>query len=405
MLHDKLVIDMSHVRDDLNLVLYVSAVTFLFPVNMFCKFVFTKLTNRIFYLTLTDYLDFVVFVLVAWLWYIVESYETTDLKAPLFSPEEDKIQEIKFIGNVLYDIVNDIFHVDFLMAAVTAVLWLRCIILLRLTETFGPLLIMIYRMAQLVASFLVIYVLGLLTVSSIATLTLHENKNFENLYEAMRSFMMASLGNFDIYQHDELEEEWKHYFGTMLHFAVIFSYMILMVNLLIAMMSDTYNNLTELRTGLFWGSVVLEMPKHIYDEHYGVLSIFPFVFSWISLLVLPALLFVKNKTTLKHINEVCYLMVYGPLSLCLLAVFMTVNMALLPFAYLKTVVYKALLVARYKSCSYCGNFCIYIVMGVPFLLCAQVTDVCRFMAHTYNTKQRQQDERTYQKTIRLSDFN
>jgi hypothetical protein len=164
--------------------------------------------------------------------------------------------------------------------------------------------------------------------------------------------------------------------------------MILMVNLLIAMMSDTYNNLTDLRTGLFWGSVILEMPKHIYDEHYGVLSIFPFVFSWISLLVMPLLFHFKNKKTLKKINEVCYLLVYGPLSLILLAVFITVNIALLPLAYLKTVIYKALLLLRYKSYYYCGNLCIYIVMGIPILLCAQVADVYRFMAHTYNTKQR-----------------
>jgi hypothetical protein len=177
--------------------------------------------------------------------------------------------------------------------------------------------------------------------------------------------------------------------------------MILMINLLIAMMSDTYNNLAELRTGLFWGSVVLEMPKHIYDEHYGVLSIFPFIFSWISLLVMPLLVFIKDKTTLRYINEVCYLLVYGPLSLCLLAVFMTVNMALLPLAYLKTLIYKALRVLRYKSYKNCKHFLIYIVMGIPFLLCAQVTDVYRFMVHTYNTKQRQQDEKKYQKTIRL----
>jgi len=202
LLHDELFNEMSTVRDELDLVLYVSAVAFLFPVSLFCKFVFTKLTNRNFYLTLSDYLDFVIFALVVWFWYIVESYETTELKALLFSPEQDKIEAIKFIGNVLYDITNDIFHVDFLLAAITAVLWLRCIILLRLTETFGPLLIMIYRMAELVASFLVIYVLGLLTFSCIATLTLHENKNFENLYEAMRTFMIASLGNFDLYQHD-----------------------------------------------------------------------------------------------------------------------------------------------------------------------------------------------------------
>ena len=222
-------------------------------------------------------------------------------------------------------------------------------------------------------------------------MTLHSNKNFESLYEAMRSFMMASLGNFDLYQHDELEG-WKKYFANFLHLAVIFSYMILMINLLIAMMSDTYSFLKGLRTGLFWGSVILEIPKHAYNDYYGALSIFPFIYSWISLLVLPLLLCVKNKTTLKYINEVCYLLVYGPFFLCLLAVFITVNMALLPFAYLKTVIYKALIVTRYKSCSHLGHLCVYIVMGVLFLLCAQVVDVYRFLVHTYNTKQRQQNE-------------
>jgi len=146
------------------------------------------------------------------------------------------------------------------------------------------------------------------------------------------------------------------------------------------------------------------MPKHEYSKHYGVLSIFPFIYSWISLLIMPLLLCVKNKTTLKYINEVCYLLVYGPLSLCLLAVFIAVNMVLLPFAYLKAVIYKALLVIRHKSCSNFGQLCIYIVMGVPFLLCAQVTDVYRFLIHTYNSKQRQQNEQNYLKTIRLEDF-
>jgi len=185
----------------------------------------------------------------------VEVYATSDLKAPFFSPEEDKIEEIKFIGNVIYDITNDIFHVDYLMAAVTAVLWVRCIILLRLTESFGPLLVMIYRMAQLVGTFMIIYLLGLLTFASIATLTLHENPNFADLFEAMRTFVMASLGNFDLYQHDTMGG-WKQYFGVLLHLAVLFSNLILMINLLIAMMSDTYSQLSELRTGLFWGSVI-----------------------------------------------------------------------------------------------------------------------------------------------------
>ena len=70
-------------------------------------------------------------------------------------------------------------------------------------------------------------------------MTLHSNKNFESLYEAMRSFMMASLGNFDLYQHDEMDG-WKKYYANFLHLGVLFSYMIVMINFLIAMMSDTY---------------------------------------------------------------------------------------------------------------------------------------------------------------------
>ena len=75
------------VRDDLDLVLYISAVTFLFPVSIFCKFVFTQLTRRRFDFTITDYLDVIISVLVAWLWGVIYGYETSDLIVPLFSSE------------------------------------------------------------------------------------------------------------------------------------------------------------------------------------------------------------------------------------------------------------------------------------------------------------------------------
>jgi len=122
------------------------------------------------------------------------------------------------------------------------------------------------------------------------------------------------------------------------------------------------------------------------DEHYGALSIFPFIFSWLSLLVMPIMLWVKDKNSLKKINTVCYYIVYAPFSLCFLAVFCAVNLALLPLAYLKTVLHKILLLKYYKSRTYCKRLGTYVVLGVPFLLCAQVTDVYRFLAHSYDRK-------------------
>lgn len=163
---------------------------------------------------------------------------------------------------------------------------------------------------------------------------------------------------------------WKRFFGMGMHIIVLFSNMVLMVNLLIAIMSDQYSLMSEVRTGLYWSQVIREMPKLQYDNHYGVLNILPFFFYWISLLVLPLLLCIKDRSKLKTINQVCFHIVYFPLSIIVLAIFMTVNAALIPAAYFKTILHKILLLKKFKSASHSKNLVIFIVLGLPFLLCA-----------------------------------
>ena len=112
------------------------------------------------------------------------------------------------------------------------------------------------------------------------------------------------------------------------------------------------------------------MPKLQYDCHYGALIIFPFFFSWLSLLVSPFLILIKDHTILKTINQFCFYFVYFPLSLCVLVIFMTVNAVLIPFAYVKTVIHKALLLGRYRSKSHYQNLAIFICFGILFLTLA-----------------------------------
>ena len=49
---------------------------------------------------------------------------------------------------IIFDIEYDIFHTDYLLAAITALFWFRCIVLLRLSEAFGPIIEMIYAMIK-----------------------------------------------------------------------------------------------------------------------------------------------------------------------------------------------------------------------------------------------------------------
>ena len=108
------------------------------------------MTRTSFIVTAADYLDIFVFLMVVWVWKKIDSYENSDVKEELFGPEEDSKPTIRFVGNVIYDIIHNIFHLDYLMAAITAVLWIRCNMMLRSTEFFGPLLVMIWKMAKLV---------------------------------------------------------------------------------------------------------------------------------------------------------------------------------------------------------------------------------------------------------------
>ena len=282
------------------------------------------------------------------------------------------------MGNISFNIIDDTFHFDYLMAAITAIFWLRVIVLLRLSETFGPLLVMIVAMFKIMLTFFVIYFLGLLTFASVATLTLSESTNFRDLFESFRIYLMASLGNFDIMQYDNLEG-WKKYYAILLHVMVLFSFLILIINLLIAILSDEYGKLASVKNGLYWGSVIEQMPKYRYNKLYGVLSMFPFAFSFLGFFAMPFLVVIEDHQMLEAINTCCFHIVYLMILMVTLPVFMAVNMLLVPFAFLKTVVHKFRLYRHYRASSTLYSFLLYLLLGIPMLLCSQVMDTYYFI--------------------------
>ena len=390
-IHTDLVKELQLAGKELKLSFMVASVTFLFPITLINKYVYTRLTKRRFETTTADIIDFTIFVLVA-IWY--ESYtiySSKELDFPLFGPEEDSIFEVRLMRSIIYDIENDIFHMDFLLAAITALLWFRCILLLKLSEQFGPLLAMIYAMLLIFTRFIVLYVIELVTFSCISALTMSENPNFSNLFNAFRTYLSASLGEFDLHQYDEYPG-FKGNFGLFMHILVLFVNMILIINLLIAFMSDTYARMASVRIGLYWSSVIKEMPKFAYDKHYGVLVMFPFLFSYIGFLVLPCFVLIKDKKKLAAVNELAFKIFYFPISLVVLSVFMAVNLILLPIAYGKTLIHKIVLYRRYRGTDLFKNVILFLVLGIPFLVCSQLTDVYYFMVHSFKTKQQKQQE-------------
>ena len=84
---------------------------------------------------------------------------------------------------------------------------------------------------------------------------------------------------------------------------------------------------------------------------------------------------------------------------------MTVNLLLLPVAYVKTCMHKALLLKKYGGSWHRRNFFSFLLLGLFILLATQFVDVYHFLRHTFSSRQQQQHDKLFEQTIALKDFN
>lgn len=153
----------------------------MFPVSLLNKYCYTKLTERQFVISTTNVIDMAISLLVLWWFFVFYKYSHRELDFDLLGPKEDNQLEVRLMRNIIYDIEEGIFHTDYLLAGIISLFWFRCLLLLKLTEQFGPLLEMIYAMLVVFMQFTTIYILELMIFSCVAMLSMSENPNFEDL--------------------------------------------------------------------------------------------------------------------------------------------------------------------------------------------------------------------------------
>lgn len=113
------------------------------------------------------------------------------------------------------------FRLDLLLAVIVALYWMKCILLFRVTKTFGPMLKIIQLMTKDLAQFLIIWTLIMIIFTSIAQLVFGdltaETKvtingtektrgefnfvNFDNFLDVAIMFFESALGNWDLGQY------------------------------------------------------------------------------------------------------------------------------------------------------------------------------------------------------------
>ena len=93
--------------------------------------------------------------------------------------------------------------------------------------------------------------------------------------------------------YDDLGED-KKYVGICFHMILITSNAILLINLVIALMSDTYTKLTDVKLGLYSQGIIEAIPCYKNNKYYGGLIVMIPPLNVLSFLLLPCYLGIRN---------------------------------------------------------------------------------------------------------------
>ena len=152
------------------------------------------------------------------------------------------------------------------------------------------------------------------------------------------------------------------------------------------MMADTYAMLSGVRRGVYNYSVLSIFPSYKLDKCYGGLIAFCYPYSMFGFLTLPFYCCIKDKKRLQRMTKTIYYSIYTPFLIIISVIFLAFNLIMMPFAFLKTLIHKILIVSRGEIPFY--SIFSYLVIGLPLLILSQFTDLWAFIKSSFFTRKR-----------------
>jgi len=156
--------------------------------------------------------------------------------------------------------------------------------------------------------------------------------------------------------------------------------MIIFINLVIAILSDTYTSLSEQKLGLFYDSIIEVINEQKYKKYYGALVAAVPPFNLFAFPFLPMFAFTKNKKKLRCLNNTLARVGFLPFACLATVCFAVINLLIAPVAYCITLFRKA---KQLHRMSHLLDFLFFLCLGLPMLLLSQAADLVHFFMHIY----------------------
>ena len=307
-----------------------------------------------------------------------------DLQIPILKEVKEEVETYitskAFMIRVFILSINDI------------IAWFRFFGVLFPFKEIGPVLIMILSMGKLLLKYILIIVLFLICCASIFTAIFgNHSVQFRSLAISIITLFGGFLNDFNLREYDDNYKE----FGSVILMIYISISSVLLVNLLIAILSNEYESKAKMVNATHRSVLIKYYKQNKWDEEYGFLIFLSPPFCLINLIVWPFKIIFKKEPKIfnKYITRIYYLLFYFPL---IIIVFTIYTIHLVPLCYIKGIITMIRYQSELKTIKIKKfiNIIKWFFAGIFFLFFIYLRDICLCFRYVFE----------YPKNLKQSDL-
>jgi hypothetical protein len=237
-------------------------------------------------------------------------------------------------------------------------------------------------------NFLILYALLVIMFAIVGNINfVLDLKEFHGLFESTLTVLDASIGNYDFELFGQIRRNaFLEYFGDVYIIFIVVTFNILILNLIIAILSNTYNMFDSKATGLYLSKILIARDEMTFDENYGA---FLLAMTPLNVIILPFVPYGILAKPSPQMNIFMTILQYAVFIVIIYMMFLIGSVLFLPFAYIKSCAIKFKMVLSGSDTKDMGiklAICIgFVILGIPSLSLNLISDFFYFWANNFRS--------------------
>lgn len=290
--------------------------------NMINQYIFCKFAKRKYYMNIWGFIE-VLMMIFSFLLFLDTNEILGNTNESGMLIKSNEMSDLAFISRALILAFNDIF------------VWLRVTGILLTFKDLGPLIRMISLLSLQTAKYLIVYALYITGFAGIFTAIFYrDSEQFSSFSLSFTTLFGGFINNLNAF--DFLD---YHVFGPIMLFIYVTLSGIMLINLLIASLSNVYKTLNLVVEASHRSVLISYYRRYKWDSNYGFMIFLTTPLNIINILVIPIFLVLSKKFSVEKLNnkicKVYYIIFYFPIMFLLSLI---LNIFLMPICYIKGII-------------------------------------------------------------------